>query len=111
VNFLDEMERLAKLAKLTVVTSGADWASSVRDGTTWGSHIAAWSPDRALKVLEALRAASKLPAHYECEDGFYACPQAESYFGRHDSLPREKRPCQCPLGPIHAALAALEEPR
>lgn len=33
--------------------------------------------------------------HRYCEDGFYACPKNEDYFGSYDHTPIEQRPCEC----------------
>lgn len=45
-------------------------------------------------VVEEFRI--KFPVvHHGCDDGFYACPKSEDYFGRHESLAIEERPCDC----------------
>lgn len=33
--------------------------------------------------------------HRDCEDGYYACPKSETYFGSYESTPIEDRPCHC----------------
>lgn len=44
--------------------------------------------------------------HSGCEDGFYACPKSEDYFGSFadDETPIEKRPCYCWADPAREAL-------
>jgi hypothetical protein len=33
--------------------------------------------------------------HRYCEDGFYACPKSEEYFGIFSEIPIERRKCDC----------------
>lgn len=33
--------------------------------------------------------------HDGCDDGYYACPKSEDYFGKYESTPIEERPCFC----------------
>lgn len=44
------------------------------------------------RIVQLLRAVAK---HNDCEDGFYACPKAEGYFGSYERLPMSQRPCEC----------------
>ena len=47
-------------------------------------------------VLERIaRLLRDMARHRYCEDGFYACPKSESYFGSYDRTPIEQRPCEC----------------
>lgn len=43
-------------------------------------------------------------SHRGCEDGFYACPQSEDYFGGYENLPINDRPCHCDAGTAITAL-------
>ena len=63
-------------------------------------HAALWD------VVEAV---IRRGGHTECEDGFYACPQSDSYFGEYEGMPVDQRPCSCGWDDIAAALAKLAE--
>jgi hypothetical protein len=40
--------------------------------------------------------------HVGCEDGYYACPKSEDYFGEgYEDLPIKERPCYCGVIETH----------
>jgi hypothetical protein len=49
--------------------------------------------------------------HQGCDDGFYACPRSEDYFGQYvdDEVPVEKRPCSCWAERAAAVLAKVRD--
>lgn len=44
--------------------------------------------------------------HTGCEDGWYACPRSEDYFGDYEDRPIEERPCFCVARRAQAVLDA-----
>lgn len=46
-------------------------------------------------ACDAQKKFEKLDYHRGCEDGFYACPKSEDYFGEYEDKPIELRPCEC----------------
>jgi hypothetical protein len=48
--------------------------------------------------------------HRYCEDGFYACPKNEEYFGLYSGIPIEQRQCNCDADEAVQLLKDLEQP-
>ena len=69
-----------------------------------------WAGER-LAALERVRDLMERAAetHRGCEDGFYACPRSEDYFGDYEAKPMEQRPCECWKESFDAALDAAKE--
>ena len=47
--------------------------------------------------------------HRYCEDGFYACPKNDEYFGRYSGVPIEQRRCDCDADEAIAILKEIKE--
>ena len=61
------------------------------------------------KALRELAEELRKRRHYDPDDGFYACPRADGYFGSYSEsdTPVDKRPCYCGLDDAKAAAHAI----
>lgn len=47
--------------------------------------------------------------HEGCDDGFYACPKSEDYFGEYENKPIEERPCYCAVENAKPKVSAFHQ--
>jgi len=60
-----------------------------------------------IKVVDFVKSKTH---HRYCEDGFYACPKSEDYFGRESGMPMKRRTCDCGAEEAIQLLKELENP-